>query len=471
MNQKFAIILAGGSGTRLWPLSRQFQPKQLLKLTGEKTLLQETALRLLLSYEPQNICVITQNDYVSEVKDQLAEIHPTLTEHVFIEPLGRNTLPAISWAVQLLSKQHSNPSIGVFPADHVISDNKAFCRTLEIAQIAANDGRIGLFGVSPTFPTIDYGYIQTGKTLKSLEMGKIQEVLRFVEKPDLETAEAYLKQGGFYWNGGIFTFTADSFLELLKEHQPQISLAAQKLAEQGGFVADIEIYKTMPSLSIDRGLVEKISSRVAVVPAEMGWGDLGSWEGVYKNHQKDDSANASHGSVVAHQSSGNLLWSEGGLIAAFGIENMAVIQTSDATVVFPREKAPQMKGLVEEIKKTAKTLKTDKTTHRPWGTYSVLMETPFYKVKHIMVKSHSSLSLQLHHRRSEHWVVISGQPLVQVGEKKFTLKSDESTYVPIGCKHRLSNPTGTPVHMIEVQIGEYVGEDDIVRFEDQYGRE
>lgn len=472
MSQNFAIILAGGSGTRLWPLSRQLKPKQLLKLTGEKTLLQETALRLLLSYEPRNIYVVTQDDHVFEVKEQLAEINPSLIEHVLIEPLGRNTLPAIAWAVQLLAKQHSNPTIGIFPADHVISDNKPFCRALETAQIAANDGYIALFGIPPTFPAIDYGYIQTGTTLKSLEIGKIQGVTRFVEKPDSKTAETYFKQGGFYWNGGVFVFTANAFLELLEQHQPPIFWATRKLAEQGGLVADIEIYKTMPNLSIDYGLMEKIGSRVVVIPADMGWNDLGSWEAVYKNHPKDESNNALQGSVVSHQSYNNLLWSEKGLVAAFGLENMAVIQTSDATVIFPREKASQMKDLVEEIKKySAETLKSNRLVHRPWGTYTVLMEAPFYKVKHIMVKPHSSLSLQLHHRRSEHWIVVSGQPLVQVGEKEFTLNPNESTYVPMRCPHRLSNPTKTPVHMIEVQVGEYTGEDDIVRFEDQYGRE
>lgn len=469
--RRYAILLAGGSGTRLWPLSRTTMPKQLLALNGAETLMQETARRVLAGVSPQRVLTVTHKDHRFEVVGQLHAVDTAIAGSVLAEPMGRNTLPAIAWAAARIARERPDALVGVFSSDHAVADREAFLRAWLDAETAAEQGYVALFGMQPTEPATGYGYIQVGSPLAAGvdEHSRIFHVRRFVEKPDRQTAESFLADGGYYWNGGMFVFRADIFLSLLQRLQPALHAALARLSECEREVPD-ELYAGLPDLSIDYGILEK-TDRVAVVPVAMGWSDLGSWEALYQQRTKDAAGNMIAGDVVAVDSRDNLIWSDHGVVATLGLSDMAIVQTRDATLVCPRDATSNLKELVGKIRETHRPLtETHLTVTRPWGSYTVLEEGDRYKIKRIVVNPGQKLSMQMHHHRSEHWVVIAGTARIVNGDREIFLEEDQSTYIPKTHRHRLENPGKIPLQIIEIQSGPYLEEDDIVRFGDIYGR-
>ena len=468
--RRYAIVLAGGSGTRLWPLSRMSMPKQLLALNGAETLLQQTARRLAPMVDPARVVTVTNADHRFEVTGQLHTVDARLANGVLSEPVGRNTLPAIAWAAARIAREQPDALIGVFSSDHAVADTAAFLRAWRDAEIAAEQGYIALFGMRPTGPATGYGYIEAGAPLQIGHEGAgVRQVARFVEKPSLEKAREFLQLGNFYWNGGMFVFRADRFLKILEERQPALAAALPALAA-GDRVAALEAYRELPDTSIDYGVLEH-ADNVAVVPVEMGWSDLGGWDSLYDQREKDGDGNVMQGDVVAVGSRNNLLWSDHGTVATLGVQNMTVVQTRDATLICPREQAAELKHLVTRLKTSHRHLtETHLTVARPWGSYTTLEEGHRYKIKRIVVNPGAKLSMQMHHHRSEHWVVIAGTARVVNGEQEMFLEENQSTYIPKTHRHRLENPGKIPLQIIEIQTGPYLEEDDIVRFGDVYGR-
>jgi mannose-1-phosphate guanylyltransferase/mannose-6-phosphate isomerase len=459
------IILAGGSGTRLWPLSRQLTPKQLLALDGKQSLLQTTAARLLAGCAPERMHTVTHVSHKFEVMSQLQVLNAKLVDGVLSEPEARNTLPAIAWAVAKIAKADPDAVVSVFSSDQAVCDGAAFQAAWQNALGGVNQYDVVLFGIVPTTPATGYGYIEAKPAKTS-----VLAVKRFVEKPDRATAEKWLKQGGFFWNGGMFVFRAAKFLELLKTLQPQAAEVVTALAEKSDKTADAQAYATLPKISIDYGLIEKIGN-VGVVPANIGWTDLGSWQAVYDYRVKDGQGNVSQGQVIGLENQNSLLWSQGRTLAVFGVSDLAVVQTPDATLVCPLSRAEDLKKLVTLIQaETPALLDAHVSVTRPWGSYTVLEDGRFHKVKRICVKPGERLSLQMHHHRAEHWVVSKGEALVQVDALETLLSRGGTVDIPKGAKHRLTNPGKEDLEIIEVQLGDYLGEDDIVRFEDRYGR-
>ena len=464
MHNHYAIILCGGSGTRLWPLSRKSRPKQLLHLNGDKSLLQQTAERLIQYVPKNNLFTVTHEDHKYEVKGQIADIAPEAIDNVLAEPYAKNTLPAIAWAVDQIYKKDSGAMIGVFASDHAIDNEPAFLDAWKIAEEVAKDDYLVLLGIKPHEPSSGYGYIKPGDKNASA-VKSVFEVDQFVEKPDVNKAKQYV-ENGYLWNSGMFIFKAKAFKQMFKEHQPEMAAQFETMNDENF----IKTYKNFTNISIDYGLAEK-ANKVAVVPADMSWSDLGNWDSIYQKQKKDANKNVVQGEVFSEATKNSLLFADSGVLAISGLDNIIVVQTEDATLVCDRDKAEDIKSLVTSIKKTKPEL-TDihMTVHRPWGTYSVLEESTNFKIKRIVVKHGNKLSLQMHHHRSEHWVVVSGKAFVTNDEQSYFVSANESTYIPAGCKHRLENKGKVDLVMIEVQCGSYVGEDDIVRFEDSYGR-
>jgi len=462
MENVFAIVLAGGSGTRLWPLSRTLLPKQLLSINGNLSLLQQTISRILKLLPPEKIFVVTNEEHVFEVRSQLKELSPDLDAQVLSEPVGRNTLPAILLGLDKIIDQEKEPIIGVFPSDHQIQDEKAWTEDMHMAASLAQDGWFVTFGIKPYKPETGYGYIAVGEEIKEGAF----KVKAFVEKPDLPTAKEYLKQGTYYWNSGMFMFPGQNFIQAVETLQPELfkwwKNRKDKPLEQG--------YGRIPDISIDYGIMEKVEN-AAVVPADFGWDDLGNWEALYRLGEKDENGCVINGDVLPLECKDSLLFSTGGKLAAIGLKDMIVVQTRDATLVCPKQEVQKVKNVVSILKEQESQLvEAHVTVNRPWGSYTVLEEGKFYKIKRIVVKPGAKLSLQMHYHRSEHWVVIKGTAEVVVGDKEILLCENQSVDIPKATRHRLANPGKVPVEIIEIQSGPYLEEDDIVRFEDVYGR-
>ncbi len=469
MNNRYAVILCGGSGTRLWPLSRTLRPKQLLALNGEQTLLQQTAQRLTQHIDPTHLFTVTHEDHKFEVKGQLAELFPQAVANVLAEPSARNTLPAIAWATYQIYQQDQSALIGVFASDHSIDNEDAFLSAWQTAEQVAEQDYLVLLGIKPHEPATGYGYIKPSEQLPFEGDLAVHQVAQFVEKPDIENAQQFVRDR-YLWNSGMFVFKASTFMQMLEQYQPAIYQQVLEINPANL----VESYAKFPSLSMDYGLAEvlaKQAEKIAVVPVDMAWSDLGSWDSIYARHEKDAHNNVTHGEVVNLDTKNSLIWTETGLVATLGLNNVVVIQTADATLICDRSRAEDIKALVAEVKAIRPALtEIHQTVYRPWGSYTVLEERANFKIKRIVVNPGAKLSMQMHKHRSEHWVVVSGVATISNNDIEYILQENQSTYIPQTHRHRLANNTSEPLSIIEVQCGEYVGEDDIVRFDDHYGR-
>ncbi len=461
------IILAGGTGSRLWPLSRELYPKQLLNLIDETSLLQTTVLRVaqLEGVLPPILVVGEEHRFIA--KSQVAGLGLDECCKILLEPIGRNTAPAICAAVEYSGLELDEKSVLlVLPADHLIMRQDAFQEAVSKAVQLAEDGKIVTFGIEPQHPETGYGYIERGET---------HLVSSFCEKPDLETAKSYLKKGNYFWNSGMFAFSIETFRQEMEQFEPEMLVAMKKSVELGVgddvfFRLDLKAMEESPSESIDYALMEK-TKRAAVVAADLDWSDIGSWYALWEVSAKDKDGNVTQGDVILHDTKNCLVRSEDTLVATVGLEDTLVVETSDAVLVAPLAKAQDVKKIVSSLKKRQRSeFKTHRTVFRPWGSYTVLEEQERYQIKRITVAPGSILSLQMHHHRHEHWVVVSGTARITNGEEVFLLYENQSTYIPAGVTHRLENPGVMDLELIEVQIGSYLGEDDIVRLEDIYGR-
>ncbi len=458
------VVLAGGGGTRLFPISRNSFPKQFLKLATEKSLLIETIKRFEKEIAPEDIIIVTNKEYKHHVLTEL-KAWGLERAHVILEPIARNTAPAIALAVQYcreVLKADDTECVLVTPADHVIKPVEAVLAAAAKAEALSSGGYFITFGIVPDKPETGYGYIKASKDTISTTAFTVE---RFVEKPNREKAEEYLASGEYYWNSGMFAFSVGAFMKELEAHCPDIC----QLVQEGHHNA-IECFEQMPNISIDYALAER-SQRVAVIPLELKWSDVGSWDALYDILEKDDEGNALKGDCVAIDCNNSLLVGSDRLVAAVGLENTIVVETNDVIVVAKKGESQKIKDLVEQLKtQKRKEVNEHTTTYRPWGSYTILTESIGYKVKRIMVLPGERLSLQMHYHRSEHWVVIAGTAKVTIGEQEIMVHESESVFVPKSTKHRMENPGKIPLEIIEVQTGAYLEEDDIVRFNDIYGR-
>lgn len=461
-----AIVLAGGSGTRLWPLSRYGLPKQFAPIHQGKSLLLRTVERLCDYLKYEDIYVITNEDYKFHVIEELKKVSKDLENNLILEPIGRNTAAAIALCLKFCIEKlgcRPNEPIFVSPSDHIIEPIKKFTENLMLCEKLSSYGKIVTFGIKPREPNTGYGYIKKGKSIKGIN-GAF-EVEKFVEKPDIQTAQKYLKSGLYYWNSGMFCFTIDTMLNEFRSHAPEIykkmSLKYEKMQND---------FKNMPNISIDYAVMEK-SSKAAVLEVDILWSDLGSWDSIEEIEAKDENGNIRFGNVVEINSKNSIFYASERLVSAVDIEDMIIVDTKDALLVAKKGSSQKVKDMVNILKKrNAKEVIEHAAVYRPWGSYITLEEGPRYKIKKITVKPGEKLSMQMHHHRSEHWIVVSGIAKVTNGDTVKLIHENESTFVPKSVKHRLENPGKVTLEIIEVQNGEYVGEDDIIRFDDKYGR-
>ncbi len=474
------VILSGGAGSRLWPISREAHPKPFMKLADGQTLLQKTFLRAAQLADVAEIMTITNREYYFKSKDEYEQTKLTnkaITTSFLLEPFARNTAPAIAFAALKATIAYSDEAILlVLAADHLIQDYSTFNKAYSDAVELAKAGKLVTFGITPTSPETGYGYIECGKAINDKNG---YEVIRFAEKPNAETAQQYISTGRYLWNSGMFCFKASTLLEQLKEHAPELYQHALKCweistAKTNSCNSVIELNKesfdALEDISIDYALMEK-SKDIAVIASKFDWDDIGSWDAVGRLVESDQHGNSVIGEAILVDVSNTFIQGEDRIIAAVGVSNLIIIDTPDALLVADRNRSQDVKHVVQRLKSMAhESYKVHRTVQRPWGSYTVLEEGEKFKMKRIIVKPQASLSLQMHHHRSEHWVVVSGSAKVVNGDKEILLNTNESTFIPAGHRHRLENPGVIELVLIEVQTGEYLGEDDIVRFEDKYGR-
>jgi mannose-1-phosphate guanylyltransferase/mannose-6-phosphate isomerase len=467
----YPVILSGGAGSRLWPLSRSLFPKQLLPLAGEQSLIQETALRAVgPAFGPILISCNVEHRFLIAEQMREARIAPSA---IVLEPVGRNTAPAAATAALMVAEKDPDGLILLMPADHIVQNLTAFQEAVAVAARAAEQNRLVTFGITPNAPEIGYGYIRRGQPLPGAPGAFSVE--RFVEKPDAATAAGYIASGEYCWNSGMFLFKASVFLTEMEKLEPELLASCRLAVAQGK--NDLDFFRLAPapfesckSNSIDYAVMER-TDKAAMVPVDMGWSDIGSWESLWAAAVKDGTGNRTQGDVLHHGVRNSYLRSEGPLVAAVGLEDIVVVATKDAVLVSHKAASQDVKKIVEQLEKSGRELHlTHRKVYRPWGAYESIDNGDNFQVKHITVNPGAKLSLQMHYKRAEHWIVVSGTAQVTCGDNVFPLRENESTYIPLGSRHRLENTGTEPLHLIEVQSGSYLGEDDIVRFEDTYGR-
>lgn len=465
------VILSGGAGTRLWPLSRELHPKQLLALTSSRTMLQETAARLAGMPSVAGPVVVCNESHRFLVAEQMRQLG-TKPAAIVLEPVGRNTAPAIALAAHAaLASAGEGAVMLVLPADHVVRDVEAFQAAVSAALPAAREGKLVTFGIVARTPETGYGYIRRGAGA-----GPIYPIAQFVEKPNLERAKGFVAAGDYYWNSGMFLFKARRYLDELARFAPDIDAVCRKAYESASRDLDFTRidavqFETCRSDSIDYAVMEKTSDAV-VVPLDAGWSDVGSWSSLYEALPADAEGNVTHGDVLAEDTSGCYLYAESRLIGTVGLKDHVVVETKDAVLVAHKDRVQDVKKLVTKLKAQGRYEHSlHREVFRPWGSYDSIDAGDRFQVKRLTVKPGASMSLQLHHHRAEHWIVVEGTARITRNDEVFLLEENQSTYIPVGAKHRIENPGKITLQMIEVQSGSYLGEDDIVRFEDRYGRE
>ncbi|MFL9922505.1 mannose-1-phosphate guanylyltransferase/mannose-6-phosphate isomerase [Paraburkholderia fungorum] len=467
------VILCGGSGTRLWPMSRGGYPKQYLKLTGEDTLVQQTALRLRGIAGIASPIVVTNNEQRFLVAEQLRQVD-IAPSSIVLEPVSRNTAPAIAAAALLAMRESPESLLLVLPSDHVINGEAAFVKAAEAAASIAKDGHLVTFGIAPTEPHTGYGYIRAGAQL--VEGTNAFAVDTFVEKPDASTAQRFLEDGGHYWNSGMFMMKASTYMEELRRYEPEIArqaeLALEGAQQDNDFIRlDAQAFSACPNISVDHAVMENTRRAAVLAISDFGWNDIGSWTALADIAERDTQGNALIGDVLTDAVNNSYIRAEHRLVAALGLDNIVIVETADAVLVAHRDQAQNVKKIVAQLNAMGR---HESVTHRrvvrPWGSYEGIDSGDRFQVKRIVVSPGAQLSLQMHHHRAEHWIVVKGTALVTNGDHEIILTENQSTYIPLGITHRLMNPGKIPLELIEVQSGAYLGEDDIVRFEDTYGR-
>lgn len=471
------VILSGGAGTRLWPVSREGHPKPFMHLADGETLLEKTYVRAARCTGVSEILTITNRDYYFQSKDLWKNTSTNdRVARYLLEPTGRNTAPAILLgALKLRSRHGENVTMLILPADHLIKDTAAFRADVARAYELANNGHLVTFGINPTAPETGFGYIRSGGSIS--DDGGAFQVSEFIEKPERENAILMLQKGGHYWNSGMFCFRVKELLEAFEQHAPEMLLAGEDcwqtsecLHKDAYCEIDLDSFNKLQDISIDYAIMEN-ASNVAVINATFDWSDIGSWSALAELAEADENGNRTLGEAIKVNSKNCFIQSEDRMVATIGLDNIMIIDTDDALLVSHRDHVQDVREVVKQLKANDHhTYKLHRTVSRPWGTYTVLEEGERYKIKRIEVKTGSSLSLQMHHHRSEHWIVVSGTARITNGDDEMIINTNESTYIPAGHKHRLENPGVIDLVMIEVQSGEYLGEDDIVRYEDHYGR-
>jgi len=459
------VVLSGGAGSRLWPLSRELYPKQLLPLVGEQTLLQQTIDRLPDTVATQAPIVVCNEEHRFLVAEQIREVG-IKSPLIILEPEGRNTAPALTLAAHAVLQDSANAMMLVMPADHVISKHADFHEAIEQGKKYASQGKLVTFGITPDKPETGYGYIKAGVD---------NHVDEFVEKPDAETAERYLQSGDYYWNSGIFLMQAQSWLDELDRHNKEMHDICLDAFKQGHsdedfFRVEADIFSRSPGDSIDYAVMEK-TDKAVVIPMHAGWSDVGAFSSLWEISVQDSNGNVVKGDVICDDTTDSLLHAEHRLLATVGIKDHIIIETADAVLVADKSAAQNVKNIVQTLKKLERSERNlHRRVYRPWGSYESIDSGDNFQAKRLTINIGESISLQLHNHRAEHWVVVKGTARVTCDEKTFLLSENESTYIPIGAKHRLENPGKIPLEIIEVQSGSYLGEDDIVRFEDKYNR-
>ena len=470
------VILAGGGGTRLWPLSREHYPKQFLSLTGEDSLLQQTLSRMDGMNDVDPVIIVSNEEHRFLVAEQ-ARLNDQALNTIMLEPKGRNSAPALTVAAMAAQKDGIDPIILMMPSDHVIQNQDAFHATMLSGAKLAEQGYLITFGVVPDKPETGYGYIKQGA---SVDGSNAHEIGAFVEKPDLETAKSYLASGDYSWNSGVFMMKASVWLDAIKAFRKDIFDACTKAYVSGSEDGDFyrlgkDAFENCPADSVDYAVMEKVtgndSFKSAVISLDADWSDVGSWSSLWEISDQDKNGNVITGDVFTDDAKNNLLVAEHRLLTVVGCDDLIVVETSDAVMVLPKERAQDVKRIVEFLKKEQRDESLmHRRVYRPWGSYEGIDSGERFQVKRITVKPGESLSLQMHHHRAEHWIVVSGTAIVTKGEEEIMLSENQSTYIPLGVTHRLVNPGTIPLELIEVQSGSYLGEDDIVRFEDVYNR-